>query len=321
VLALTRLLRARHDGSHASPPEKPDVDAMSWRKLWIVARFELAEALRSRLVIVILGLYGMGAALGAFLFTKALAAAEDMARSALSNMNAHQIPDDLVRREAVPRVISGLVSDPELRQELSRIDPLALFYGFMALQLVALLVLVTSGGAHATDLSRGATRFVLTRCDRWSWAIGKLLGHAGLLAVGLALGALVTSLVAFGQERGDAANVLWLLRAAFRAWVYGLAYLGIYSAIALVVRVPGRARALSIVALIAMWMVYSSTQSGWLGARVPAAEHLGWLFPAHYKLLLWSPNWLESMPAVLALLAIGGAAFSLGSWLFGRGDA
>ncbi len=295
---------------------------MSWRKLWIVAQFELAEALRSRLVIVILGLYGMGAALGAFLFTKALGAAEDMARSALlANMSAHQVPDDLVRREAVPRLISGLVSDPELRQELSRIDPLALFYGFMALQLVALLVLVTSGGAHATDLSRGATRFVLTRCDRWSWSVGKLLGHAGLLAVGLTLGALVTSLVAFGQERGDAANVLWLLRAAFRAWVYGLAYLGIYSAIALTVRVPGRARALSIVALIGLWIAYSSTQSSWLGARVPAVEQLGWLFPAHYKLLLWSPNWLESLPAVFALLAIGGAAFALGNWLFGRGDA
>ena len=100
-------------------------------------------------------------------------------------LGAHDVPEDLVRRQALPRVISGLVDDPALREELIRIDPLALFYGFMALQLVALLVLFTSGGVHASDLARGTTRFVLTRCDRLSWALGKLLGHAALLAAGL----------------------------------------------------------------------------------------------------------------------------------------
>ena len=295
---------------------------MNWRKLLIVGRFELGEALRSRLVVVVLALYGAGAAVGAYLFSKALAAAEQAARAALlGTMSAHDVPEDLVRREAMPRLISSLVDDPRLREELSRIDPLALFYGIMALHLVAPLVLMTSGGVHATDLARGATRFVLTRCDRLSWALGKLAGHAALLAGGLLAGALVTAAVASGQGRLDLGNLVWLIRAAFRAWVYGIAYLGMFAGLSLVVRAPARARALSVVLLFGLWVGHSLTQADWLSARLPGAQHLGWLFPAQYKLMLWSPSWFDSLPALLALLGIGGAAFALGHLAFRRGDA
>lgn len=295
---------------------------MNWRKLRVVARFELGEALRSRLVVVILSLYGAGAALGAYIFAKALGAAESAAHSALADsMNAHDIPDDLVRREALPRVISAFVDDPRLREELSRIDPLALFYGLMALYLVAPLVLMTSGGAHATDIARGATRFVLTRCDRLSWGLGKLLGHAALLATGLFTGALVTAAVATGQGRFDVGSLFWLLRAASRAWVYGFAYLGIFSAIALIVRAPARARALSVLVLFGLWLGHGLAQSAWLNARLPFIELLAWLFPGHYDLLLWSPSWATSVPAIAALLAIGAGAFALGHRVFARGDA
>jgi ABC-type transport system involved in multi-copper enzyme maturation permease subunit len=296
--------------------------AVNLRKLGVVARFELGEALRSRLVVVILSLYGAGAALGAYVFAKALGAAESAARSALADsMNAHDIPDDLVRREALPRVISAFVDDPSLREELSRIDPLALFYGLMALYLVAPLVLITSGGAHAMDLARGATRFVLTRCDRLSWALGKMLGHAALLATGLFTGALVTAAVATGQGRFDAGSLFWLLRAAFRAWVYGFAYLGIFTAVALLVRAPARARAMSVLVLFGLWLGHGLAGSAWLNARLPFVDLLVWIFPGHYDLLLWSPSWLTSLPAMFALLSIGGAAFALGHTVFARGDA
>lgn len=295
---------------------------VNWRKLWVVARFELGEALRSRLVVVILTLYGAGAALAAYLFAKALAAAERAARSALADsMSAHDIPEDLVRREALPRVISAFVDDPRLREELSRIDPLALFYGLMALYLVAPLVLLTSGGAHASDLARGATRFVLTRCDRLSWALGKMLGHAALLATGLFAGALATALVAYGQGRFDLGSLFWLLRAALRAWVYGFAYLGIFSAVSLVIRAPARARALSVLVLFGLWLGRALSQSDWLVRSFPGVGLLAWVFPAQYELLLWSPSWLTSLPAAFALLLIGSCAFALGHLVFARGDA
>src|SRR4051812_40336801 len=119
------------------------------------------------------------------------------------------VPDDLVRREALPRVIRFLVADEALQRELVWVEPLAIFYGFMALSCVAPLLLMTSGGLHAQDIASGATRFVLTRCDRLSWSLGKLLGHATLLAVGLLVGALATGAVAQYAGGIDAGSAFW----------------------------------------------------------------------------------------------------------------
>lgn len=295
---------------------------MDIRKLSLVARFELAEALRSRLVPFVLALYGAGAALGAYGFSKALQAAEDAIRASMpGSLGAHDIPDDLVRRQAVPRVLSAFVRDPALREELSRIDPLAVFYGFMALWLVAVLVLVTSGGAHASDRARGVTRFVLTRCDRLSWALGKLAGHAVLLALGLSAGAAVTLAVGLGQGHFDGTSAMWLARAALRAWFYGLAWLGMFSGLALVVKTPAAARGFSVLLWFALALAHGLAESEWLTGAVPQLRHLVWLLPAQYKPLLWSPGWLESSAACLALSAIAAGGFALGHGVFRRGDA
>jgi hypothetical protein len=297
----------------------PGVDV---RKLVRVARFELAEALRSRLITVVVALYGAGAALGAYIFSRALEAAESAVREQmLGTMSAHLVPGDVVRQQALPRVIAFLVDDESLRQELVAIEPLAIFYGFMALECVAPLLLMTSAGVHARDIASGATRFVLTRCDRLAWSLGKLVGHTTLLAAGLLVGALATAMVAYLRTGIDLQSFFWLLRAAVRAWVYGLAYLGIFSAIALGVRVPSRARALSVAALFALWVGHSICGSSYWTARVPPLALAVWLFPAEYQQRLWSPSWLASLPAMLALFGIAGAAFGAGYALFRRSDA
>jgi hypothetical protein len=255
-------------------------------------------------------------------FSKTLEAAEEAVRQQmLGTLSAHAVPDDIVRQQALPRVISFLVDDEALARELSGVDPLALFYGFMALNLVAPLVLMTSGGLHSGDIASGAARFVLTRCDRLSWALGKWLGHAVLLGVGLSLGALATALVAGLRGGIDAGSMLWLLRASFRAWIYGLSYLGLFSCVALSVRVPAQARTLSIVLLFALWIGHSICQGGYFTERLPPLRYLVWFFPAHYELALWSPNWLSSLPAMLALLGIGLGAFALGHAVFRGADA
>lgn len=292
------------------------------RKLVRVARFELAEAGRSRLIGVVFALYGAGAALGAYVFSKTLEAAEGAVREQmLGTLSAHAIPEDIVRQQALPRVISFLVDDEALARELSGIDPLALFYGFMALNLVAPLVLMTSGGLHAGDIASGAARFVLTRCDRLSWAFGKWLGHAALLGVGLLLGALATALVAGLRSGIDAGSLFWLLQASARAWFYGVSYLGLFSCVALGVRVPARARTLSILLLFALWIGHSLCEGGYFTERLPPLRYLVWLFPAQYQLALWSPRASSWSLAMLALLGIGIGALALGHALFRRADA
>jgi ABC-type transport system involved in multi-copper enzyme maturation permease subunit len=291
-------------------------------KLGVITRFELAEALRSRLITVVVALYGAGAALGAYTFSRALAAAEATVRdSDLAMSMGGALPDDVVRRYALPKVLAFFVHDEALLNELLGVEPLAIFYGFMAQSFVPLLVLVTSGGVHAADIASGATRFVLTRSDRLTWSLGKFLGHALLLALGLLVGALATGLVAFFRGGMPASSAFWLLRAAFRAWVFGLAYLGIFTSVSLWSRQPARARALSVVLLFVLWVGHAISESSFLIAQFPPLQYLAWLFPAQYEPLLWSPSWSTSLPAMLALVCIAAAAFASGQLRFQRSDA
>ncbi len=307
---------AREAAQHAPAPW---LDA---RKLGIVARFELAEALRSRLVVVVLALYGAGAALGAFLFVQALDAAERSVRTALdAQLNAHELPPGEVQRQAVSQVLAHLIDDRELLADLLAADPLALFYGFMALQLVAPFVLLTSAGSHATDVSRGTTRFLLTRCERLTWSLGKTLAHAALLALGLALSALTAAAVGFWQGHLGAASVPWLVRAAGRALVYGLAYLGIFAGVGLAIPSPSRARAGCVLVLLGCGLGHTLSQSGWLAALLPGVQLLGWVFPGQYQELLWSPSWLLSGLAALGLLALGALGLAGGHLRFRGADA
>jgi hypothetical protein len=292
------------------------------RKLAIVARFELAEALRSRLVVVVLCLYGLGAAFGAFAFVKTLSAAEQSVRTSLAQtMSAHDLDDEQVRRDAKSQILSHIVEDRELLADLVAVDPLAIFYGYMALTFVAPFVLLTCGGAHARDLRRGAVRFVLTRCDRLTWALGKTLAQAVLLVLGLSVSALATAAVGLWLAHFDAATLFWLARAAVRALMYGLAYLGIFTGLSLALREPGPAVAACALTLFGLWFGHGLTHWSWLGQQLPPVRAAAWLFPGQYQELLWSPSWLVSGAAALALIAMGALAFAGGHWLFRRADA
>jgi hypothetical protein len=233
-----------------------------------------------------------------------------------------QGPADLVRRQALPGVIASLVDDPALRDQLLAMDPLAIFYGFMALSVVSGLVLVTSGSVHAADVATGATRFVLTRCDRLSWALGKALGHVALLALGLVTGAAATLAVSV-WVRGtfDPTSALDLLRTSCWAWLYGTCFVGVFSGVSLIARAPSRARTLGLVVLFGLWLGHKLCLMQSLGQSAPGVAALAWLFPAQYEPLLWSPEPARFLVAALGLLAIGGGWFLLGHWLFQRRDA
>jgi ABC-type transport system involved in multi-copper enzyme maturation permease subunit len=318
-------MSANASESAAAEPARSARERGTWldtRRLGILTRFELAEALRSRLVLVVLSVYGAGAALGSFLFVQALDAAERSLQSAMdAQLNAHVVPPEGVQRQAVQQVLSYLIDDAELLADLVEADPLALFYGFVALQLVTPLVLIISAGAHATDTSRGTTRFLLTRCERLTWALGKTLAHAALLALGLTLSALATAAVGFWQGHLSPASVPWLARAAGRALVYGLAHLGIFSGIALALPSPSSARAASVLVLMGCWLGHTLSQARWVVALLPGVQALGWIFPGHYQPLLWSPQWLVSGAAALALLGLGALGFAGGHLRFRGADA
>jgi ABC-type transport system involved in multi-copper enzyme maturation permease subunit len=294
------------------------------RKLGIVARFELLEAIRSRLFIVAMTLYGAGAALGSYVFIKTVQAAEAAARQSLAasmGLDEAKLPANLVREKALP-LFTSLVDDVATRQQLLRMPPLSIFYGYMALNLVAALVLVVSAGTMASDISSGAARYTLFRCDRFTWAAGKLLGQEALLAAGLGVGALAAGGVGMTLESGFQPETwVWLLRTSFRAWLYANAYLGIFAGISLMAGSPLKARAFGLFAWLGLGIAYSTVTADLANQRIPWLHYLGVLFPAAHHHALWSPNWGTYLPAAVALLLIGGCGFFLGHRVFQGRDA
>lgn len=289
-----------------------------------VARFELRDALRSKLVIIVVGLFAAGAGLGALGFIKALQAAEKSARRFLAQQNGvpeELIPMDEVKAEAIAGLIRS-VADEGMRETLLNMQPLAIFYGFAALYLVPLLVLTLSGGTHAADIDSGAARFALFRCDRPTWALGKMVGHALLLLLGLVVGALVAgTLGAVYQPEFESKTFLALLVASGRAWIYGVAYLGIFSGISLVSGAPLRARALSLFALIGCGVGHLVLSSDWLEKKAPPLSYLRFLLPGEYERGLWLSDPLPVMGHVLVLGCISAAGLALGTSAFMRRDA
>jgi ABC-type transport system involved in multi-copper enzyme maturation permease subunit len=294
------------------------------RKLWIVARFELSEAIRSRLFVLAITLYGAAASLGSYAFLKTVGAAEAEARRALAmslHIDESQLSPDLIREKALP-LFASFVEDVSIRQELLRMPPLSIFYGYMAQSLVVLLVLVVSAGTMAADISSGTARYALFRCDRLTWATGKLLGQEAVLASGLIVGALLAGAV--GQTLDSAFQTetwFWLFRTSFRAWLYANAYLGLFMGLSLIASTQLKARALSLFSWMGLGIAHSIVTADFANRRVPWLQHLAFLFPAAHRASLWSPDWSVYLPASLALILFGFLGFAMGNRVFQWRDA
>jgi hypothetical protein len=184
------------------------------------------------------------------------------------------------------------------------------------------LVLALSAGSHAADIQNGTARFSLFRCNRPTWALGKVLGHSGLLGVGLLVGALVAGAMGFFmQPEFEPRTLSDLLVAAARTWLYGLTYLAVFSGLSLIAGTPMKARALCLVALFCSGVGHLIFRSESIAESVPPLAHLKWLFPGQHEMSLWMTSPLTLSIAIAALLAIGAAGLALGISIFDRRDA
>ena len=294
------------------------------RKLWIVARFELLEAIRSRLFVVAMVLYGATATLGSYVFLKTVEAAEATVRRSLAvnlHIDASNLSPHLIREKALP-MFASFVEDEAIRQELLRMPPLTIFYGYMAQHLVVLLVLVISAGTMAADVSSGTARYALFRCDRLTWATGKLLGQEAVLAAGLIVGALLAGAVGLSLDATfETETWFWLFRTSFRAWLYANAYLGLFAGISLIASSQIKARALALFAWFGLGIAQSIVTADFTNRRIPWLRQLAVLFPATHRASLWSPDFSVYLPAAFALVLFGCFGFVLGHRVFQGRDA
>ncbi len=296
------------------------------RDALVVAEQDLAESLRSRKALVLMGLYLAGALAACGIFVRVLQEVESVVADQLRVAQTSRpgaMTARIMQSDELLRVIEGLIGDGDLARELVQTPPMALFYGWVALTFVPPLVALTSGDAIAGELSTGAARFALIRTDRLSWAVGKYVGQAALLAVGVALGAVGAFIVGWSGllsfTPGETA--VWLARLGARAWVYGVAWLGIVMGAGQLTRSVPKARGLALLALVVIGVSSVLLQTSWVLDRAPVlAETVHQLLPGAHQLDLWRPDPARRGIAVGALLTIGGAAFAVGHLRLSRVD-
>lgn len=296
------------------------------RDAWIVALFDLGESLRSRKVLVFLALYVVGAIAATYIFTEILQSIETELASKLLVARTDRpgsLTTAVMESPELRRVLAKLVGDRDLAAQLISIPPIALLYGWVAMAFGPIFVVLTSSDTVSTELATGSARFALVRTDRSSWALGKLLGQATLLGVGVLLGgvaAWLTGYVRMGSFPGIA-TAAWTLRYAASAFVYAYAYLGLALGVSQLTRSVPWSRGLGLFALIGVVVASALLRHDEFREASPVLfDSLALLFPSTHKLDLWRTG-ADIVPAVVMLFALGTVYFTLGHLRFARRDA
>jgi ABC-type transport system involved in multi-copper enzyme maturation permease subunit len=290
-----------------------------------VARQELADSIRSRRVWVFLLLYLAGSVAATILFLNILQKMETQLVSTLGlnpSTETGGVTATLWKSDAFRRMMTQLIGDRKLAESLLAIPPLALFWGWLGLTFGPLLVTLTASVRIAEEVWTGSVRFVLFRTTRLAWVMGKFLGQALQLLLAFLLSALGAWVVGAVQMNSfePLPTALALLGFALKAWVYGVAYLGLATAVSQMFASPNVASALSFGVLIAIGMLHGAATFVKSAAWRPILEVLDLLTPAGHRLDLWRPDPAHLVPALVYLLVLACAYLFVGQLVFRRRD-
>lgn len=292
-----------------------------------IARFELAESLRSRKVLVFLVLYIAGSVGATVIFTEFLQTVEEALAEQLLVARTNtpgSLTQAVMESPELLRVLRGLVRDDRLAASLVRIPPVALLYHWVALAFGPVFVMLTSSDAISSEVASGSIRFSLVRSGRAEWVAGKVLGQATLLGVGLCLGALgawVTGAVQLMAFDGGA-TAGWLSRYVGSALAFSLSFLGLATMASQLTRSVAGSRALGLILLVGAFAIPRALESDPVIERAPVlAESLRQLFPIAHRLDLWRPSTGAVMGSATILICLGVAFVGIGYARFARRDA
>jgi len=299
--------------------------AKTVRQVGWVAQQELADSIRSRRVWVFLLLYLAGSVAATILFLNLLQKMEAQLAETLRLDPAGDpgaVTAALWESTAFRGMMARLIGDRQLAESLLAIPPLALFWGWLCLTFGPLLVTLTASVRIAEEVWTGSVRFVLFRTSRLAWVAGKFGGQALQLLLAFAVSAVgawgVGAIRMDSFAAGPTALALTLF--ALKAWVYGLAYLGLATAVSQMFASPNVASALSFGLLIAVGMIHGAATFVRAPAWRPVLELLDTLTPAGHRLDLWRPEAAHLIPALVYLGVLAAGYVLAGHLVFRRRD-
>jgi ABC-type transport system involved in multi-copper enzyme maturation permease subunit len=257
-------------------PERATLRRLLVRDVTLVARFELAESVRSRLLLVMVLLFVGAGALGAWGYTRLIGTIEDKAAAALAAPPSER-PGATVGRlreaQTYRDFLRFFLRDDAKADYFSRLPPIVVFYGWAAFLFTPWLLLFTSAETIATDVASRAIRFSLLRTSRLSYALGKALGQWLILLGVTAVAALVFFMVAWAQLAAfePSLTALWLLSYWPRVVLFNLPFLAWAMFASMVTASANLARIVSLGGVVLMSIVYGLSNARWL-RRGPISE-------------------------------------------------
>jgi ABC-type transport system involved in multi-copper enzyme maturation permease subunit len=289
------------------------------RDIAIVAGYELAEALRTRRILILVILFVGGATFGSLAFVEVLENVEKGLAQTLAIAGpgkAGAVTTELMRSPEFERVLSGLLDDEGLAKELISLPPLALFYGWLGLTFMPTLIMLSAAETISSELAGGALRFSLLRTSRLNFSVGKLVGQTLLMLVGLGVGALAVWLTGYFSLSGFAAGAtgLWLALLSVRIAVYAFAHVGLAVGLSHMTRSVPVSRALALGTLMLFSVLHGiGVHSDYVREHAGAVvDTLLPLFPNSHELGLWQADFVDRLPALVMLGVLGVGYFALG---------
>lgn len=294
------------------------------RDLLIVAGHELTDSIRSRRAMLIAILFGACAAIATSGFVSVLKSAEQqlVASLGLDAGISGGSATVLWKSEFFRSMIIGLVGDKNLAESLLQFTPIGLYFGWLSMTFVPWLVAFMSSARVTEEIWSGSARFVLCRTTRLAWLTGKYLGQALLLLAGLFFCLLASWLTGYlGLESFDGQTTLAdMIIFMPKAWIYGVAFLGLVTGISVYCRSPVIAHVLGILAIMGVTATYHIAGhfagDGW--RRVLDVVQIA--LPRNYYFDLMRTDIAHALPAAVFLAALGFTYMLLGYLRLARRD-
>ena len=291
-----------------------------------VALFELAAAVRTRRAIVLVALYLAWSLLGMSGAITALGKMEDRLAEILQvekvEGKSGVVSAALWKSKPFQQLVRSVVGDSLIYDDIVGKHPAELIYAWIVFLAVPLLTVLVATRRVAEEVKSGAAKYMLLRVTRLEWTLGKYLGIALLMLVGLLIGAVAAWIVAAFRLSG--ADIPALLPAmivwSVKAWFLSLAWLGLALGVSHLFKSGAKADAVAILLMIAFSVVPAILKgfgSAWLGGKLLVLVRL---FPSSVDAALWRSSFLPVAASATWLVMLGLLYLSVGHAVFARRD-
>ena len=223
----------------------------------VVAAYEMGQARRTRLLQVMVVTYAAATAAAHWVFVQGLNEAERTVAITMgvpATSRPGTLTEAAVQSESMRHFLVEIVGSESVLERLTSTPLLGLWSGVVAMVLLPLFLLFSTSACVASEVETKSIRFLALRTERLPIVLGKGLGQLGMAALAALAGVFVTEAVGLFLmvEQPPLRLALSAGENALRGLVFALPFAGLGLCVSQWIGRAHAARALSIVALLAI---------------------------------------------------------------------